>query len=250
MKEIVKKYWYIIVIVLCIISLFYVFKEDKSNYEIEEFKEEIKEEKSVDEVLVSSYYVDIKGEVLKPGVYEVSSNSRIIDVINKAGGLTKNADVSLLNLSKKVIDEMNIKIYSKTEVKAAKENLKKEPEVIEIIKEIEKECICPDNNIVCNDSNKNDILIEEDNLNENISSDIDNSNKDINNDKSNNNASLININTATKEELMTIPNIGESKADKIIEYRNKNRFEKVEDIQYVSGIGESIFEKIKTYITV
>lgn len=250
MKEIVKKYWYIIVIVLCIISLFYVFNEDKSNYEIEEFKEEIKEEKSVDEVLVSSYYVDIKGEVLKPGVYEVSSNSRIIDVINKAGGLTKNADVSLLNLSKKVIDEMNIKIYSKTEVKAAKENLKKEPEVIEIIKEIEKECICPDNNIVCNDSNKNDILIEEDNLNENISSDIDNSNKDINNDKSNNNASLININTATKEELMTIPNIGESKADKIIEYRNKNRFEKVEDIQNVSGIGESIFEKIKTYITV
>lgn len=250
MKEIVKKYWYIIVIVLCIISLFYVFNEDKSNYEIEEFKEEIKEEKSVDEVLVSSYYVDIKGEVLKPGVYEVSSNSRIIDVINKAGGLTKNADVSLLNLSKKVIDEMNIKIYSKTEVKAAKENLKKEPEVIEIIKEIEKECICPDNNIVCNDSNKNDILIEEDNLNENISSDIDNSNKDINNDKSNNNTSLININTATKEELMTIPNIGESKADKIIEYRNKNRFEKVEDIQNVSGIGESIFEKIKTYITV
>lgn len=250
MKEIVKKYWYIIVIVLCIISLFYVFNEDKSNYEIEEFKEEIKEEKSVDEVLVSSYYVDIKGEVLKPGVYEVSSNSRIIDVINKAGGLTKNADVSLLNLSKKVIDEMNIKIYSKTEVKAAKENLKKEPEVIEIIKEIEKECICPDNNIVCNESNKNDILIEEDNSNENISSDIDNSNKDINNDKSNNNTSLININTATKEELMTIPNIGESKADKIIEYRNKNRFEKVEDIQNVSGIGESIFEKIKTYITV
>ena len=49
---------------------------------------------------------------------------------------------------------------------------------------------------------------------------------------------------------MTIPNIGESKADKIIEYRNKNKFEKIEDILNVSGIGESIFEKIKTYITV
>lgn len=250
MKEIVKKYWYIMVIVLCVISLFYVSKNDNNNYEIEKFEEEIKEEKSVDEVLVSNYYVDIKGEVVKPGVYEVRANSRIIDVINKAGGLTKNADVSLLNLSKKVIDEMNIKIYSKTEVKAAKENLKKEPEVIEIIKEIEKECICPDNNLVCNDSNKNDILIDEDNLNESISSDKDNSNQTINDDKKDSNTSLININTATKEELMTIPNIGESKADKIIEYRNKDKFEKIEDILNVSGIGESIFEKIKTYIKV
>ena len=246
MKEIFKKYWYIIIIVLCVISLFYIFIKNNNNYEIVEFEESINEEKRVDDALVSSYYVDIKGEVLNPGVYEVSANSRIIDVINKAGGLTKNADVSLLNLSKKVIDEMNIKIYSKSEVKTAKENLKKEPEVIEIIKEIEKECVCPDNNIVCNESNKNDILIEEDNLNENISS-----NNNINNDdKKDNNASLININTATKEELMTIPNIGESKADKIIEYRNKNKFEKIEDILNVSGIGESIFEKIKTYITV
>lgn len=248
MKEIFKKYWYIIIIVLCVISLFYIFikNNNNNNYEIVEFEESINEKKRVDDALVSSYYVDIKGEVLNPGVYEVSANSRIINVINKAGGLTKNADVSLLNLSKKVIDEMNIKIYSKSEVKTAKENLKKEPEVIEIIKEIEKECVCPDNNIVCSESNKNDILIVEDNSNENISS-----NNNINNDdKKDNNTSLININTATKEELMTIPNIGESKADKIIEYRNKNKFEKIEDILNVSGIGESIFEKIKTYITV
>ena len=246
MKEIIKKYWYFVVIVLCIISLYYVFSDSDEYYETLEVKEEKVEEKSIDEGMVSNYYVDIKGEVMHPGVYEISSNSRIIDVINKAGGLTKNADVSLLNLSKKVIDEMNIKIYSKNEVKAAKENLKKEPEVIEIIKEIEKECVCPDNNIVCNDSNKNDILIDEDILNENVNDIKDNSNQSINDS----NTTLININTATKEELMTIPNIGESKADKIIEYRDKDKFEKIEDIQNVSGIGESIFEKIKTYITV
>ena len=250
MKEIIKKYWYIVVIVICIISLYYIVDQNNNDYEIEELNiKDVVAEKSIEDDL-SSYYVDIKGEVLNPGVYEISKNSRIIDVINKAGGLTKNADVSLLNLSKKVIDEMNIRIYSKNEVKAAKENLTKEPNVIEIIKEIEKECVCPDNNVVCNESNKNDILIEEDNLNENISS-----GKDINNDKDkdndeNNDTLLININTATKEELMTIPNIGESKADKIIEYRNKDKFEKIEDILNVSGIGESIFEKIKTYITV
>ena len=113
MKEIIKKYWYFVVIVLCIISLYYVFSDSDEYYETLEVKEEKVEEKSIDEGMVSNYYVDIKGEVMHPGVYEISSNSRIIDVINKAGGLTKNADVSLLNLSKKVIDEMNIKIYSK-----------------------------------------------------------------------------------------------------------------------------------------
>ena len=61
---------------------------------------------------------------------------------------------------------------------------------------------------------------------------------------------LININTASKEELMKIPNIGESKADSIIIYRNENRFNKIEDIINVNGIGEALFVKIKDYITV
>ena len=64
------------------------------------------------------------------------------------------------------------------------------------------------------------------------------------------NVKLVNINTATKEELMTLNSIGEAKALKIIEYRNKNKFEKTEDILNVSGIGNSIFEKIKNNITV
>ena len=62
---------------------------------------------------------------------------------------------------------------------------------------------------------------------------------------------LININTSTKEELLTLPSIGSSKADSIIKYRQENgNFEKIEDIKNVSGIGDSLFEKIKDYITV
>jgi len=49
---------------------------------------------------------------------------------------------------------------------------------------------------------------------------------------------------------MSVSGIGESKADSIIEYRNKTKFNSVEDIMNVSGIGESLFEKIKMYITV
>lgn len=63
-------------------------------------------------------------------------------------------------------------------------------------------------------------------------------------------SSLININTASKEELMKLNGIGEVIADRIIEYRNKNKFEKIEDIKNVSGIGDGMYEKIKDYITV
>lgn len=64
-------------------------------------------------------------------------------------------------------------------------------------------------------------------------------------------SSKININTASKEELMTLAGIGESKADNIIKYRQENgSFSSVEDLTNVSGIGESIFNKIKDSITV
>lgn len=61
----------------------------------------------------------------------------------------------------------------------------------------------------------------------------------------------ININTATAEELDSIPEIGPSKAKAIIEYREtEGEFSEIEDIMNVSGIGEKTFEKLKDYITV
>ena len=65
------------------------------------------------------------------------------------------------------------------------------------------------------------------------------------------NNSIININEASKELLMTLTGIGESKADKIIEYREKEgKFNAIGDIKNVEGIGDSLFEKIKNYITI
>lgn len=61
----------------------------------------------------------------------------------------------------------------------------------------------------------------------------------------------ININTATKEELETIPGIGPALAERIIEYRNKNgKFKSIEDLKNVSGIGDKLFESLKENITV
>lgn len=74
----------------------------------------------------------------------------------------------------------------------------------------------------------------------------------IKEDKTDNNKTngLVNINTASKEELMSITGIGESKANSIIEYRTKNKFNSIEEIKNVSGIGDKFFEQIKNYITV
>ncbi len=155
--------------------------------------------------------VDIKGMVNSPGVYEVEDDKRVNDVINMAGGLTEDADTSNINLAKIVKDEMTIVIYSKEEV------LEKYKSEVCI-------CDCP---YISNDACISDIT------------------------EDNNNSNLININNASKEEFMTLPGLGEAKANSIIEYRTKNgNFEIIEDIKKVSGIGEALFEKIKDYITV
>jgi len=116
---------------------------------------------------------------------------------------------------------MVIIIYSDEEV--LNSNVK---EIETVFKVIEKECVCP--NI------KNDSCI----------------NTELDNEQNDENNVLININTGTLEELMSIPNLGEVKAQSIIEYRTENRFNSIEDIMNVSGIGEKLFEKIKTYITI
>lgn len=62
---------------------------------------------------------------------------------------------------------------------------------------------------------------------------------------------LVNINTADKETLMTVPGIGESKADAIIAYRSEHgMFEKIDDLMNIPGIKDGVFQKIKEYIKV
>lgn len=93
-------------------------------------------------------------------------------------------------------------------------------------------------------------------LNENISvkipsyDDIDTSVITIGNDPEEDKSGLININTADRQTLMTLPGIGESTADAIIDYRSSHVFEKEEDLMNVQGIGESKFNKVRSMICV
>lgn len=61
---------------------------------------------------------------------------------------------------------------------------------------------------------------------------------------------LVNINTASKEELLKLPGIGEVTAEKIINYRDNNNFTKIEDLKNVNGIGMATYNKLKDLICV
>ena len=194
------------------------------------FKSRKKDKKEETEVVIKKkekqtsseiyFKVDIKGQVNNPGIYSLKEGSRVIDVIEASGGLTENANTTVINLSKKIEDEMVIIIYSNEEVNNFSKTKEIEKQVIE-------NCTKKDEN-----SLKNDACIN------------------TSNEETNTNNIIININSATQEELMTLPGIGESKAKDIITYRTEKPFTSIEDIKNVPGIGESLFAKIKENITI
>ncbi len=221
-----KKYKYVLTGVLFILIILYVLvikkklevKNDVILSDNNIIDEEIKQENNVEikDEVIKTVMVDIKGAVKNPGVYEVEEGRVINDVIKLAGGLTKDSDTSVTNLSKRVSNEMVIIIYTKKEVKNS--NI---PETV--IKVVEKECVCP--------SIKNDGCLNTDN------------------DEMIGEEKLININKASLEELMSLSGVGETKAQAIIKYREETPFTKIEDLLNVDGFGSKLYEEIKIHIT-
>ena len=147
---------------LLFLSIFLIWKvNDTKCVEKDETVVVSMEEDVVEE---NFFYVEVKGSVKKPGVYEVKNNNIINDVINLAGGFTKSAYTNNINLSKKVSNELVIYVYTKEEYKKINE----EP-VIEA-------CVCPSydvsdcindgkSEIITSDSNSNVIASDENILN-------------------------------------------------------------------------------------
>ena len=158
-------------------------------------------------------FVHIDGYVNNPGVYQIKENERINVLIEKAGGLKNGYSIKNINLAAKLSDGDKVYIPSVEE---------------------EKTLGNQNNNISVNTVGKH-------------TNNGNNSNNNVNITKNN----KININTANVSELKQITGIGESTANKIIDYRqNVGKFKKIEDIKEVKGIGDSKFESLKNKITI
>ncbi|WP_165006128.1 MULTISPECIES: helix-hairpin-helix domain-containing protein [unclassified Enterococcus] len=161
--------------------------------------EELQENRTEQEATVpTALYADIKGSVQQPGVYPFSAQERVYELLERAGGLTEEADVTQINFAAKVSDQEIIYV----------------PRIGEEIPET---------------------LIQSTELTESDES----------------SEGKININTADAPKLQQIPGIGEKKAQEIIRYREENgSFQKIEDLQKISGIGTKTVEKLRDFVTI
>ena len=167
----------------------------------------------IEEIESKEIIVHIIGAVVNEGIVKVKEGSRIADVIEEAGGTLSTVDFSKVNLAYIVQDGQKIYIPSIEDVEEETEN-----NAYEYI----------------SSSSGTGVVIETEKEEGGIS---------VN--------GMVNINTANQAELETLPGIGQSTASKIIEYRKQNKkFENIEDIKNVSGIGEAKFNGIKDKITI
>lgn len=196
---------------------------------------EVKEENTDPKVLVDNLKnpdicVEVAGAVMSPGVYCLPYGSRVIDAVNRAGEFNKTAYAfkyvaRRLNLSRVVKESEKIYIPFFDDVKCDTLDFSYEDPEIEATNS-------PDLGITEKPVVRNDDRVEDD------SSTDDDNTGDIS-------GQCISVNTASKEELMTISGVGESTAQKIIDARPYTSLEQLLD---VSGIGESKYETLLEFV--
>lgn len=205
-------------------------------------------------------FVEIKGEVRYPGVYQLSENARVKDLIQAAGGLTEDSDTSQLSQVALLADGDVIIVPKKTKPVTTTAYVE---ETHSFYVEIRGEVIHPGSYLI----NEGDDLMDLIYMAGGVTSRCDLSQIDWDivlvmgasiyipsyDDplEEEQETDLVNINTADLETLMTLNGIGQILGQRIIDYRAENGdFLAIEDIMLVSGIKDSIYEQIKNDITV
>ena len=157
-------------------------------------------------------YVYVCGAITSPGVYEVKPDTRICEVIQLAGGLTAEAEITCINQALAVYDGLMLNIPTITQWQNGEFTLDENGFPLQVPK-------------------------AEQNAEENQESSIEDGKVDLN--------------KATVEQLCTLPGVGVSRAESIVAYREEHgAFQKIEDIKNVTGIKDGLFEKIKEKIKV
>lgn len=166
-------------------------------------------------------YVDVCGAVVNPGVYELSSDSRVFQAIEKAGGYLPGAAASYLNRARSLYDGQQIYVPTQEEV---------DSQTIPLTQ----------------DETAQDGVVQEGTAQTGTAAD-----NTADGTETTQAGQRINLNTADVSQLSTLTGVGESKALAIIAYREENGpFTSIEDIMNVPGIKEGTYEKIKDKIAI
>lgn len=198
-----KVFLFIFAGIAIIVIFIYVFTKD-NNIDYSNLENLYEQNTVLQEDVKNAIVVHVIGEVVNSGVVELEVGARIIDAIEKCGGVTDEADLTKINLAYKVEDGQRICIPSINDEEFNEEEY------------------------ITKGSGQTGII--ENNTEE---------------------GSAININIASQTELEQLSGIGPSTALKIIQYRDENgRFDDIEDIKNVPGIGDAKFESIKESICV
>jgi competence protein ComEA len=191
-------------------------------------------------------YIYICGEVINPGVYILDATARLCDAVEAAGGMTESASRTYWNLAMQLSDGQMIYIPSMEE--AAERDFS--PLTAEGTSGTDGtgsasgagDAAGSTGTDAGNSSGAGSTATANGSTGSSSGSV---SSSGISAD------GKVNINTATKEQLMTVPGIGSAKADSIIAYRETNgAYAAIDDIMNVSGIKEGLFQSMKEYITV
>ena len=181
--------------------------------------------------------VHVAGRVKNPGLVKVADGSRLADAVAAAGGFLQDADVDAVNLAVKIQDGQKIYIPSKAEksTAAARTSPGAAP------------------GAAAGTTSSTAVSAAAGSYGSQTGGIVDEGaggGSAKNPEKADENF-IVNINNAGVKELDRLPGVGPSTALKIIEHRNQvGRFDKIEDIMEVSGIGPAKFEAMKKFITV
>ncbi|UOR12251.1 helix-hairpin-helix domain-containing protein [Halobacillus amylolyticus] len=111
-----KRYGWLLIIPFLLFLIIYQQKDDQQTVVRESERPALDAtiEKDNEKTSTQKMVVDVKGEVVKPGIYELNAGLRVNDAIDLAGGMTEQADQTSVNLAQKIQDEMVILVTSLT----------------------------------------------------------------------------------------------------------------------------------------
>lgn len=199
-----------VAVVVCVAASFWPQEREENAVKLQEQAVQFEEEPA--EAKITVY---VSGAVVKPGLHEVPAGCRAVEAVAIAGGMTDEANKDKVNLAKICKDGMQINVPRLN----AKE-LKKLRAGQSVVFAGRTSCAAPaaaDNTVI-------------------ISA------------ESGSPGGKISLTHASAEELEELPGVGGVTAQRIVEYRSRHGFSRIEDLMNVKGIGQAKFDKMRPYL--